>query len=195
MKTIYALAVAATLAATGTADAATYVSTARTVGAGSVNLSITTDGTIGTLTTANITAYSIAVTDPTGAITLTRANSALGIAGNAFTATTSNLQFNFGAAGYALFQSPTFGSGGPFYCLQGGTSACFDGAGAAEGLDSVSCCGSVERTARTGVFTVASVTTSAVPEPATWAMMMLGFGGMGFALRRRAKVTTRVRFA
>ena len=32
-----------------------------------------------------------------------------------------------------------------------------------------------------------------VPEPATWAMMMLGFGGVGFAMRRR-KVTTRVRF-
>ena len=29
---------------------------------------------------------------------------------------------------------------------------------------------------------------SAVPEPATWAMMIGGFGAMGFALRRRAKV-------
>ena len=37
--------------------------------------------------------------------------------------------------------------------------------------------------------------TAAVPEPAAWAMMMLGFGGIGFALRRRSKVTTRVRFA
>ena len=26
---------------------------------------------------------------------------------------------------------------------------------------------------------------SAVPEPATWAMMLLGFGGIGFAMRRR----------
>lgn len=34
----------------------------------------------------------------------------------------------------------------------------------------------------------------AVPEPATWAMMVLGFGAVGYALRRR-KVTTRVRFA
>ncbi|MHA6723326.1 PEPxxWA-CTERM sorting domain-containing protein [Sphingomonas sp. RS2018] len=33
--------------------------------------------------------------------------------------------------------------------------------------------------------------TAAVPEPATWAMMMMGFGAMGFALRRRkaARVT------
>lgn len=40
-----------------------------------------------------------------------------------------------------------------------------------------------------------SFVTSPVPEPATWAMMMLGFGGMGYAMRRKAKVNTRVRFA
>lgn len=30
---------------------------------------------------------------------------------------------------------------------------------------------------------------SAVPEPATWAMMLLGFGGMGVAMRRRRRRT------
>lgn len=34
-----------------------------------------------------------------------------------------------------------------------------------------------------------------VPEPATWAMMMLGFGGVGYMLRRRQKVVARIRFA
>lgn len=34
-----------------------------------------------------------------------------------------------------------------------------------------------------------------VPEPATWAMMLLGFGAIGSALRRRSKVTTGVRYA
>ena len=29
---------------------------------------------------------------------------------------------------------------------------------------------------------------SAVPEPGTWAMMLLGFGGVGFAMRRRPKL-------
>ena len=38
-------------------------------------------------------------------------------------------------------------------------------------------------------------TTPAVPEPATWAMMLLGFGGLGYAMRRRPKVATRIRFA
>lgn len=37
---------------------------------------------------------------------------------------------------------------------------------------------------------------AAVPEPATWAMMLVGFGGIGFAMRRRkSKVTTNVAFA
>jgi len=31
-----------------------------------------------------------------------------------------------------------------------------------------------------------------VPEPATWAMMLVGFGGIGFAMRRRSKVRATV---
>ena len=34
----------------------------------------------------------------------------------------------------------------------------------------------------------------AVPEPATWLMMMAGFGAMGFALRRQKAATRRVNF-
>ena len=35
----------------------------------------------------------------------------------------------------------------------------------------------------------------AVPEPATWGMMLLGFGAAGYAMRRRTKVRTNVSFA
>ena len=41
----------------------------------------------------------------------------------------------------------------------------------------------------------APAATGAVPEPATWAMMLVGFGAVGGALRRRQKVATRIRFA
>jgi hypothetical protein len=41
--------------------------------------------------------------------------------------------------------------------------------------------------------TVAAV--AGVPEPATWALMMLGFGGVGYAMRRKPKPGMRVRFA
>lgn len=41
-----------------------------------------------------------------------------------------------------------------------------------------------------------AVAAAAVPEPATWAMMLVGFGGIGFGMRRRkSKVTTNVAFA
>ena len=40
-----------------------------------------------------------------------------------------------------------------------------------------------------------SAVSAAVPEPATWGLMILGFGAVGFAMRRRAKVRTNVRFA
>ena len=47
-----------------------------------------------------------------------------------------------------------------------------------------------------GDSTALNFTTSAVPEPATWAMMFLGLGMIGYGLRRRqSKVTTRVAFA
>jgi hypothetical protein len=36
---------------------------------------------------------------------------------------------------------------------------------------------------------------TAVPEPATWAMLLFGFGGIGFALRRRKATVRRLRVA
>lgn len=40
-----------------------------------------------------------------------------------------------------------------------------------------------------------SAATGAVPEPATWAMMLLGMGMVGGAMRRKSKVTTKVAYA
>lgn len=37
--------------------------------------------------------------------------------------------------------------------------------------------------------------TSAVPEPATWAMMLIGFGAIGYGMRRDSDLTARIRTA
>ena len=42
---------------------------------------------------------------------------------------------------------------------------------------------------RTSIISFAGGNPGAVPEPATWAMMLMGFGAMGVALRRRRKLT------
>jgi hypothetical protein len=39
-----------------------------------------------------------------------------------------------------------------------------------------------------------ALATAAVPEPATWAMMLVGFGAVGFGVRRRNNVRTAVQF-
>ena len=44
-----------------------------------------------------------------------------------------------------------------------------------------------------GVF-LDNISLSAVPEPATWAMMLVGFGMVGFAMRKRSNVRTAVSF-
>ena len=40
-----------------------------------------------------------------------------------------------------------------------------------------------------------SSVSAAVPEPSTWAMMLVGFGAVGFAMRRRQRKTARLNFA
>ncbi len=56
--------------------------------------------------------------------------------------------------------------------------------------DNIYCCG-----ASTFLATPTGVTISAVPEPSTWAMMLLGFAGAGFAGYRRAKASVAISLA
>jgi len=49
-----------------------------------------------------------------------------------------------------------------------------------------------------GQFRVGGISTAAepVPEPGTWALLLVGFGALGFAMRRRkTKPSLRVRYA
>lgn len=44
-------------------------------------------------------------------------------------------------------------------------------------------------------ITFGSATAGAVPEPSTWAMMLIGFGAVGFSMRRRRKSDAVAQFA
>lgn len=44
-------------------------------------------------------------------------------------------------------------------------------------------------------FSVGQSVTAAVPEPTTWALMLVGFGLIGFAIRKRSNVRTTVSYA
>lgn len=53
--------------------------------------------------------------------------------------------------------------------------------------------GGVDRTF--DAFKIGQITVSAVPEPATWAMMILGMGAVGMAMRSRRAKTAKVSYA
>ncbi|MHA6724263.1 PEPxxWA-CTERM sorting domain-containing protein [Sphingomonas sp. RS2018] len=91
--------------------------------------------------------------------------------------------------------------------LWGGTqlrSSTFNAAGTTTATDTLNLTGPFSATVRYditfnsgrgGDFNgTANLNATAVPEPATWGMLMVGFGAMGFAMRRK-KTTTRIRFA
>lgn len=185
------IALSSTLALTAAVPAKAAVYTFNTlVGTGSASGSITTDDTIGVLSGANIRAFNILINDGTSIFTVTDANGRVQTSGNALAATSTGLFFNYSATGgYALFQNPHIGSGFNYFCLQ--TTGCYSPAIPGMGIR-VS--GPQLNTTLTGNLQFAAA--GAVPEPASWALMMLGFGIVGFSMRRRQrKGATTVRFA
>ena len=166
------------------ADATTYTAS-RAVGTqGSVNLSITTDSVIGNVAASDITAFTITITDlaTPGTFTLTQGNAQVGITGG-LTATATALSFDFSSNFYALFQNPSLGSAQNFYCLAGGLCGKYTNA---ENLLVGSNYDNVQTNARRGVTVVATAATATVPEPASWAMFIGGFGLIGSGIPARA---------
>jgi hypothetical protein len=101
--------------------------------------------------------------------------------GNAITATNNQVLFNFSDSDPEYVKFYLSGDpGGTFLCFQ--TYAACGGTGPGIVLDVAG----DPFQSETGNQVIASVT--AVPEPSTWAMMLLGFAGIGFmAYRRKSK--------
>jgi len=163
--------------------AITYTAT-RAVGTGIANISITTDGTIGVIATANIIGWNIAISDSTDAFTLlgpiSGGNSGVRVTGSDLTASATDLRFNFDSGSfvsYLTIQSPDVGTDGHFYAVQ--TNGNFDGNGPAEVIDPRTHFDTIDRSPRSGNMVIASV----VPEPSSLALCMLG--ALGVWIRRR----------
>jgi len=177
-----AIASFATLMLVSSASATIYTGN-ESFGGATVSLSFTTDGATGALVQSDITSYDILVTDPSGFVDLIPSNSGIILSG-ALSATPNLLQFNFSGSGLLLIELGTIGDSGPFWCAT--HNGCFGESQPSIGVSTVFGQNPIEQIAQSGLVTLAVA--GAVPEPSTWAMMILGFAGLGFmAYRRKSK--------
>ncbi|RYE79248.1 MAG: PEP-CTERM sorting domain-containing protein [Oxalobacteraceae bacterium] len=113
---------------------------------------------------------------------MTKAAGTYVIFGTALTASSTGLSYNFDSTGGDYTYFSTGGSFLPsFYCLQA-NGACIDNDGPGEGILTYNVS---TRTPRTGNLQFADAPVGAVPEPASWAFMIGGFGLAGGMMRRR----------
>jgi hypothetical protein len=153
---------------------------------------ITTDGSTGVLQTGNIVDFNITLTTAGGATSVLGPLSGSNffqygtdgaLNSTAFTATLTGLFFDFSATGgtpYLIFQSNLGGS----LCFNGAPGNCDGKPSAISVYFNADNPVSIQR----GNVEIATVT-GAVPEPSTWAMMILGFAGVGFMAYRRRNQT------
>jgi hypothetical protein len=194
-------ALAAVVAAAGLAASnvsATVYTVFDTVGAGGVTGSITTTGALGVLGSSAITDWNLTLSDGSSTFNLrgplSGADSGLlNNSGTALTATATGLFFNFGstAGSFLLFEAAPI-TGGNFWCVNDAASPCGSSFGASSSDELVRLSGTAVRQSFVGVTQIASVGSppppgGGIPEPATWTMMILGFGGLGALLRRRRR--------
>lgn len=181
------------LMSAGDAAAITYVAT-RGVGDGTLDLSITTDGTLGVLADGNILDWSLTLTDGGDVVLLEGPgganNSDAQVFGDQLSATANDLLFDFdfipgqGEVSAFLIRTPPDGIfRGPYWCVA------FGGCGGVQ-VEGFATDGAHDQTSpRAGLFVVGSVA-GGVPEPATWALLIAGFGLAGAGLRKRRPVTS-----
>ena len=182
---LFASALAAVLL-TGIASAAniTYLVDDYVGTFGHLTGTVVTDGTTGVLGASNFLSWTLNVQGNGANDVLTNLNSGVYIGGSSTTATATNILFDFTntSPSYLLFQK-SFSSGNSYVCAAStpfASTPCYQGASLVpESYTSPSS----QYSLPTGNVIVASVS-GAVPEPASWALMIGGFGLAGAAMRR-----------
>ena len=178
-------AVAALAAAVAPANATVY-NVNRTIDGGLVVGTITTDGATGVINPSDFIAWDLELSGPGSTVTITSNDAQHAVYGQGvdITADATNVSFNFSAGdgGFLVFQQ-VMGSGQTYWCVNSNNGTCNDN-------ESVVPQGFMDPSAqfatRTGVQVIESAT-GATPEPATWALMLLGFAGLGFAGFRQSR--------
>ena len=181
-KTCFGLASAAlslTLAAGAASAANITYAVNRTVGSGSVVGTITTDGAFGVLGAGDIVAFNLELTGPGNSFNLTSPSNVY-VNGVDLTATAHDLSFDFSGAdngSFLLQQGPK--NGRNYYCDATSSADCLQGESDVPGFYTDP---SSQIVSRSGVQVIG---VAGVPEPASWALMLLGVSALGAALRRR----------
>lgn len=170
-------------------QAATF-NVSRSIGSGGVTGIIDTDNTIGTLSQSNIINWNLLLNDGIDTFNLlgplSGANSKLLISGNSFSATATDLLFNFNSinSDVVLFQNPNTGSGKNFWCIKIGTCG-----GPATGESVAITFGNLQNSSQSGLTSIAtSAEAQAVPEPFTIIGTIIG-GTTALRMRKKLKST------
>lgn len=156
----------------------------QTIGAGSVTGTITTDGVTGMLSVGDIVTWNLTLQGVGASYHLasTDSNANKYVIGDDLTATKADIYFNFsGTTGdqFLLQDGPEIGN--TYWCNSAGASSCYPGkSDVPESYNSLSA--QFDKTA-SGNQVIASV--GGVPEPSTWALMLIGFAGLGFGAYRK----------
>lgn len=162
-----------------TANSATIVySGSQQIGSIFSEYSITTNGNLGDLTDADIVNFDVTLTDSLSTIQYSQSN---GFANGSFFATSTTLSQN---DGFLDFVTDAVSSYGYFAGLLdfGSDNSFAQISDAAHG-------GVIGQSSSTPgnriAFALVGSPASPVPEPASWALMIAGFGAIGFTMRHR----------
>jgi hypothetical protein len=193
MVRLCAIVAVATVASQLTALASPIVYTVNdTVSAGTVTGTITTDGNLGTLVTADITGWNLVLEngfgttlDLTGPSTVTPIEG-VDVVGADLTASASTLSFNFSATdgGFFLIQENGLFNGGTYFC-DGAIGQANCTAGGESDFPGVLDSDNQQFAARTGTITIGSANVSTVPEPSALILLLTGMLGLVFLGRKR----------